>query len=334
MVEKKTTTQISALKPKPKRIVQQLIPQYEEITHAHFVLLREYISVLNDVSKQKPWVVEVGFLDLEPLIEMLDITEKRREHWMLRLLRILRIPLRSLPTLSYLVRLFVESHVKGKLNELSIAYSYLLQTIPQDYPSVENYRSWLKDTSETCERLSSTLRSLQSVKGVASTLWPVLVSAAATILGVSTLKELIDSYKAAAFNWADLLPWLTFIVFPLVYLGIFVTGAFWYKRELFTRLTFSESIVASILPALFERHQDSANIYQLENMVFSSLDRGKTLEFQWDILTVPITVGSFALLGLSDWIQDPSKSVDWPIVIISLVGIIGSINLISRRKWR
>jgi len=197
MAEKRSDTQTSEFKPKPKRIVQNLIPQYEEITNAHFVLIREYISVLNDVSKLKSWFVQVGFLDLEPIVEMADITEKRREY-MRRSFRIYSLLLRSFPTLSYLVRLFVESHIKERLNELSVAYYYLLQTIPEDHPSVEKYRTWLKSSSETCEKLSSTLSSLQSAKGIASTLWPILVNIVATIVGISTLQELIDQYKAAS----------------------------------------------------------------------------------------------------------------------------------------
>jgi hypothetical protein len=202
---------------------------------------------------------------------------------------------------------------------------FLLQTVPESYPSAKEYRAWLKETSEACEKLSGTLSSLQSAKGLASTLWPILVNIAAALLGISTLRDLFTN-----FNWNSLLPWIAFIGFPFVYLGIFVTGAFWYKRELFTGVTLLESISQSFSAGTQEL---TKNVYQLEDHTFHLLDRGKSRELQWDMVTIPFSLLGLALVGLSDWIENPSSPVDWPILVLILGLIFASISIISLRKW-
>lgn len=334
MAEKKSTTRKPAPKKRAAKKVEelhQLNPKPEDIARAHAALIGEYINALNQVSKLRSWLIYVELMDINPALEILGTTERRRKYVkilkdvLIPAFRLLRFPTYRFPTLSYLIRLFVESHIKGKLNELSISYLYLLQTVPEKHPSAENYRTWLKDTSETCDKLSGTLSSLQSTKGLASTLWPIVVNVAAALLGVSTLKELFTN-----FSWANLLPWITFIAFPFIYFGIFMTGAFWYKRELFTGITLLESI----MQPFFKWTQDSANnVYQLEDHVFNLLGRGKNHEFRWDLITIPLSLFSFIPIGLSEWIQDPSKPVDWVFLGVILLAIIGSISIISLRKW-
>jgi len=273
-------------------------------------------------------------------MKAVDTPEKRRQYpkifyrVLIPLFQFFQSGFPKIPTLSYLIRLFVESHIKEKLSELSIAYLYLIQTIPEDHPAAENYRAWLKDTSETCEKLSGTLNSLQSAKGLASIFWPILVNIAAALLGISTLKELFTRFSLANF-----LPWVIFIAIPFAYFFLFLTGAFWYKRELFMGAPFFESIMLSIfsLPddrPIFPWLQDSTNnIYQLEDQVFNLLNRGKRHEFRWDILTMPFSFFVLALVGFSEWLNNPSQPISWPGIVGFLLAAVLSMAIISLRKW-
>jgi hypothetical protein len=297
----------------------------DNLAQAHKTLIVEYIQVLNQVSKLPTWIlVELfmkdhylpGFNSFNRYLLLISRPLFNISHSLIRW-----------PTLRYLVRLFVESHIKGKLNELSVSYIYLLQTVSEDDTGVENIRSWLKESSETCEKLASTLISVQSAQGLLSTLWPIAASLLAAFLGVNSLREALATDKLIA-----LAQWIILIPTPMIYLGIFVTSAFWYKRQLFTGFSFFDTL---ILPS---QSQDSTrNIYQLEDEIFKLLDRGKVREFPYDMVSLPITFFSMSFLFLSDWLFGTTRMPDRSDLVFGLMMILGGIFmgfLTRSRKWK
>jgi hypothetical protein len=316
-----------------KRLVALTYAKLEELTQAHSELIRDYILALNDVSKLKSLFVSVDFFGLDSYAVEPSNPEKSSKYakvlaqFPLLIDRLFPVPILRIPTLSYLVRLFVESHVKGKLQELSIAYLYLSNTLPDDYPAVENYRTWLKDTSETCDKLSATLSSFQSVKGLASALWPILIYIAGQMLGVTTLREAVQNVDVSSF-----LSWIVLIVFPILYFCLFITGAIWYKYELFTGFTLFESY--------FQRHIentsfDEQNVYQQEDRIFGLLNRGKVHEIPWDAVTFALVPIGFILLVVFDSSGNPINRSDW--ILIGLMFLMSLLILVvvpRLRKWK
>jgi len=319
MAEKKSTT---------GRPTYQIHVKLEDLAQAHYELIGRYISVLNEVSKMQSWFVIVDFFHSKHSVITALAAQAKPTRLNNFLGRMVKFQL-QLPTLSYLVRLFVESHIKVKLNELSVAYLYLLQTIPEKNRANEKYRAWLKNASESCEMLSGTLNSLQSAKGLASTLWPLAVNATAALLGVSDLK---DAFQVL--HWSNILSLILFTAFPFVYFGLFMTTAFLHKRELFTipfwhrhQLPTISSDPASVQVFIKETLYYENSIYKLENQIFNLLDRGKISEFQWDMLTLPLSLIGLFLTGIIDWLQNPNKPFDWIFAGVMFLGIAASISM-------
>jgi hypothetical protein len=100
--------------------IANLEDNLEKLKEAHYKLIKEYIKILDKASN-------LPFFEIKPF---------------------------SLVNHAF-VRVFVESHIKGKLNELRVSYIQLSQTIEE--PSVNNYKKWLKQTEEELTKFSDIL---------------------------------------------------------------------------------------------------------------------------------------------------------------------------------
>src|SRR5262249_11975029 len=68
----------------------------------------------------------------------------------------------------------VESHIKGKLRELRVAYAQIEQSV-SEIDSVPSFRGWLKDTQESLDRFSATLTVMTFVRRIVKALWPLVI---------------------------------------------------------------------------------------------------------------------------------------------------------------
>ncbi len=280
-----------------------------QLKKAHYVLIAQYIDILNQVSKL-PFFV--------PLNITAPSAKNDRSNSNIVMIKTMSSPF----SLRYLVRLFAESHIKRKLNELSVAYSYFAGQNPKD----KSLLSWLKKTSEECDKLAATLTSWQSIRGAVSALWPFGIGIATASLGLENSYDVVKMIDFDAFDWLT----LGAMVFPLIYVAIFMSTSFQKKRELF-------------LPGFNQEEKpmnDNAKIedtvYYYEDQVFDLLGRGKVHEIPADVIGQAVGFLGFAVLELTQVIVNTSVSVKILFGVATgmfLLFAIISVRQGFRRKW-
>lgn len=196
----------------------------------------------------------------------------------------------------YVASLFAESHIKAKLNELSVAYLYLSSSLPIDEPDTKEAREWLRITIDECRKVAETLQSTTNLRGILTLAWPYLLPVVASLLGISNPKD--SSAWFAAFSPDFFIGILILSYFPIFYAAVIANSTFSYKRSLFLR---RRSTMMNELGAL-EANQAASpeNIYYLEDKLFSLLNRGKKRERALDLaapllailmVLVPLMIG-------------------------------------------
>jgi membrane protein YdbS with pleckstrin-like domain len=190
-------------------------------------------------------------------------------------------------TLGFLVRLFVESHIKGQLNRLADYYVHLAQTISTDEPSYDRDQNWLKDTEERTKKFANTLSSFRRISGLIGTFLPWVSSILIAVLGVTAIQHAVA--KGVQNPILTLLFGL-FLCILAVYLYMFVTFAFIYKRNLFSR---SDSYIFNFVIEFIESFKSKEirqqrehvnNVYQTEDKLFDLLEKKKILELPIDCI--------------------------------------------------
>lgn len=300
---------------------------YKQLKQAHARLMSKYVDVLNELTTLPFFVPSKSVLKAYENAPAGGSADKQwRSNRLPNSIRLVLTHPSSIFSLRFLVRLFVESHIRRKLNELSVAYSYLAQK----HLGNKSYTAWLRETSEDCKKLADTLTSLQSVRGIVSIWWPVLISIVTASLGLDTIYDLINRVQIER---SGLILFGLLLVFPLIYLGIFVGSAFGSKRELFT-----PGFDSSDKPLDATRQAKISDvIYVCEDQVFQLTGRSKVREFPLDAMSYVAASFVFASVPILVWIADPSSP---PGFIIWLSGafflILGIIFIFLglRRKWR
>jgi len=278
----------------------------EQLKEAHNTLMVEYVKILNQVSKL-PFFVNVNKLNYKHPVSNDSQANiiKRTYTSILPLLQMAGYFFFRIICIKYFVRLFIESHIKGKLAELKISYTHLSQSLSEDNPAESEFILWLNKTKESCDEFSKTLFSWRSIPGIIATLWPfglsLLVSAFITniyqAIPISTppsspsepqadpytaMQELQQEFqKSFGQSFQQELSTIIDIMNVLVYSIPFIfllAAAFIGKRIIF-------------LPGedLWQQSSDNRpeftrNVYEFEDKLFALLDRGKSREFPIDLL--------------------------------------------------
>jgi hypothetical protein len=286
--------------------------EFDELKQVHNALICKYVEAINQVSRL-PFFVP-------------------RENGRGKTPRKLKKSL----TLGYPVKLFVASHIKGKLSELSKAYFYKAQTVPDEIPAAGDFRSWLKETSDTCERMAGTLSSWQSFRGVLSGVWPVGIGLLTAWLGVSNPYELIINFfklPLGSGNFLRIVALILVIIVTISFAGSFILAPFTYKREMFM-----PGLNADEQPLQPGQPKTSApNVYQLEDWIFNRVNTGKKREFPYDQLFLILIVLYFALFTPFYWLFLFHKTAPW---YIWLTGVSTALPIFivmvrgPRRKYR
>jgi hypothetical protein len=266
-----------ASSPEPSDIAVPL----PELKNAHQELITHYIGLLDDVA-HAPRFLQYRYAHVTKPEQL-----KRLPAWLRKPLSWSYTPSPHLPTLRYLVHLFVEGHIRRKLKELSEAYLYLSVKAA---PDAKEIREWTKEVSELCEKLAGTLASWSSVEGLVKLLWPLALGGLTAWLGVKDIWEVLKKLDTQTY-----LIIYGFLLFPVIWLSIFMSNAFSYKRAMF-------------IPG-FDAHEQPyvpgspphSNVYLLEDRLFGLLGRDKMREGRWDryfIVLGCLIFGSVPVWGL------------------------------------
>ncbi|MBD0373376.1 MAG: hypothetical protein ICV60_21250 [Pyrinomonadaceae bacterium] len=303
-----------------------MVGKLDELKTAHEALLREYINAVNEASRL-PF-----YIPFQPKQSARFAVPLEGKMWRTGLLSKLLKDISPQPVqtggLRYLVRLFIESHVKDKLRELSNAYLYLMQIIEDTEEGAGEVRAWLKEKSEACTKVADTLLSLRSVQGITATFWPLAVGLITASLKVNNIYEAVTKIKVT-----ELLILGFALVFPVAYLFLFVAAAFTYKREWFMAGLDAFEQPLDGLP----QDAPKRNVYQMEDRLFALVGRGKKREFPLDILARGLSLFVFIFPSL---LLLPTDAPNWiklsPLISVPflITDIILCVIVVQRRVWR
>ena len=236
---------------------------------AHRELMTKYVDILNDVSKLPFFVrvqpgkpVTVGILS--KVFSMVQIEPKRRGHK----------PPVDVFVLPFLVRLFVEAHIRAKLIQMSLAYSYLAQKVQTD----KAFSTWLEETSEQCDKIAATLTSWQSIRGIVSVWWPVIIGIIGARLEIESIYEV---FKNVNLNSNILVNIVVVGFFPSIYFTLFISSSFGYKRDLFMPGFYDDGTPRD--PSSAPKPEQI--VYFLEDRLFALAGRGKSPEIPVDVIS-------------------------------------------------
>lgn len=290
-----------------------ILPEYEqvkldEVRRYHYILMREYVNILNQISSL-PFFIDS--------FKVLGFSQK-----VLGRMAPLRLIMNIL-TWKFLVKFFVESHIKGKLNELRNSYIQISQTfeiVRQD--QIDDNQTWLSKVKEECTEFADTLPSWQNIRRLIIIIGTLIVG---FFVATSNVNNIYQAILIIKFEVA-----IGLIIYA-AFSFLFISFTFDYKRSLFR--PGSGFLWESILP---QQHKESIkNIYNIEDNLFSLLGKTKIREFPVDIVAfaqIFIVFGATAIL-----LQQITNGRIIAIFIgcsFILIGIYSLINGIQDRKWR
>ncbi len=289
--------------------------ELDELRKTHYTLIKEYVNILNRASKLPFFYFFERGLEREIRIFFIIIKTKS----------ILRI--------TFLVRPFVESHIKCKLNELRVSYVHLSQSLKIDEASTSEYRIWLKQAEEELTEFANTLSPWGDMRRLSSILVflsPWITGVLLVIFGGGSIFEVIIKI----FKNINLLLYLLLL---LAYPSIIIFPSFSYKRILF-----GGDIVEM---EITEKDRTVTNIYEIEDRIFDLLEKEKIREIPIDIVSFILSYIILTLIVIIvvffylDRIPVPS-------IVIALFGymfiftsyiiylIFKKVSDIRRRRWR
>lgn len=289
--------------------------ELDELRKTHYTLIKEYVNILNRASKLPFFYFFERGLEREIRIFFIIIKTKS----------ILRI--------TFLVRPFVESHIKGKLNELRVSYVHLSQSLKIDEASTSEYRIWLMQAEEELTEFANTLSpwgDLRRLSSILVFLSPWIAGVLLVIFGGGSIFEVIIKI----FKNINLLLYLLLLI---AYPSLIIFPSFSYKRILF-----GGDIVEM---EITEKDRTVTNVYEIEDRIFDLLEKEKIREIPIDIVSFILSYIILTLIVIIvvffylDRIPVPS-------IIIALFGymliftsyiiylIFKKVSDIRERKWR
>lgn len=233
-----------------------MVLNIDDLEKVHQRLIAEYINIIEETS-ELPFFIDIPS---SPLLEEISPSKPKRAKETLKL----PPPKKSSRpwVLKPLVKFFVESHIKGKLDQLRASYT-LLALNKKSSKMTDKY-TWLTEAAEECEKFADILQFSQRIRWLIEIIWP---------LGIGLLLINVRDYSTALSRIAIIL--IAFVVYP--YLSIFL--AFSYKRNRFLH--------GSIRPIehfwYSVPEEFSANVYQIEDELFQLLGKKKNREFPVNI---------------------------------------------------
>lgn len=289
--------------------------ELDELRKTHYTLIKEYVNILNRASKLPFFYFFERGLEREIRIFFIIIKTKS----------ILRI--------TFLVRPFVESHIKCKLNELRVSYVHLSQSLKIDEASTSEYRIWLMQAEEELTEFANTLSpwgDLRRLSSILVFLSPWIAGVLLVIFGGGSIFEVIIKI----FKNINLLLYLLLLI---AYPSLIIFPSFSYKRILF-----GGDIVEM---EITEKDRTVTNVYEIEDRIFDLLEKEKIREIPIDIVSFILSYIILTLIVIIVVFFYLDK-IPVPSIIIALFGymfiftsyiiylIFKKVSDIRERKWR
>jgi hypothetical protein len=249
------------------------LPELYKLNNAHRTLMQAYVASLGAVSRLSFFV---SINELQP----------PKESWLRRIIHFIvwgKISPFRLLIWRPAVKLYVESHIHKKMNELAIGYSQLSLLVPELHSEEAKYLKWLVKAKNECEQLTSTISSgkifLNAINYVLFVIANLFVAAwgAANLFDLIIRLSLLQPPKIAVEIIGKFLVF-TFLALPFIL--AFVDVTFYAKRVILLNIGIEEGQPA---------------VYKLENNLFSLINRGKTKETPLDLLILSFYF--WAILG-------------------------------------
>lgn len=173
----------------------------------------------------------------------------------------------------FLVRLFVEGHVRSKAEEFRGIYLQMLTSLPagEDH---QNVGTWLEESAAQWGQLRDSISDRLYFLRLLLTLSPIAFGFLAARLGQSDIYAALFAMDLKAYRTASV--WL-FV--PASYLLTLVVYSFRFKRSIF----YPRYLFADQPSAKGQAEELSArNVYSIEDELCTILQRRKSREIQWD----------------------------------------------------
>jgi hypothetical protein len=250
-----------------------------------------------------------------------------------------------------LVRLFVEAHIRRQLLALRDAYALQQSIAPATLSSEDK---WFEEAQKSSEKLLAAISSWHRLKLALATITPVLAGVIIARLGVdsiydaavrvTTSKEFRASTSAFLTNYIL----LVYFLLAIMYLLLPVMMSFRYKRRMFFPGAWYQEIPN------WQRRQETrkqakkgkppfpqgANVYEVENELFATLEVRKPREPYVDIMVTLCVM----LAGAAGWTFYLTRTTDqarayffYPTFLLGLLlaFVIGeTVYRAAHRKWR
>ncbi len=251
----------------------------EEFQELHYLLLKEYFDLVKTISNLDFFVNIWEFRDKEKAQNMWEkISKFKLISKFLKILGNMLVFLFRPFCLRPILKLYVESHIQRKLNELGAAYTQELFLL-----SEKDKPQWVREYVESYSTLSNTLTSWVSIKGFFTSIIALVVA----IYGAQNIGEFIQLAVEAirGVSWLQLSPenivslirpYVTFSLYYLPLIAVFFIISFFFKRLLFKK--------------------QGSNIYAIEDKIFQKLGREKRKEVAIDYLLFALLFSFLPLL--------------------------------------
>lgn len=300
----------------------------DAIKSVHAELMVEYVKLINQAS-ELPFLVRMNIFPLKEALTGVVRTPRINmifEFFNKDYIKVLMSGILNYVTLGFLVRLFVESHIKGQLNRLADTYVQLAQTISTDELSYNSDQNWLKHAEERTKKFANTLLSFRRISGLIGTFLPWVSSILIAVLGVTAIQQAVARIVP---NSILILFFGLLLCILAVYLYALVMFAFIYKRNLFYLR--SDSFISYFVREFFEsfesfkseeipqQREHGYNVYETENNLFNLLGKKKILELPIDCIVASIFL--FVLVIISAILIN-SQEIGFCQYIISIFGVV------------
>jgi hypothetical protein len=220
--------------------------------------------------------------------------------------------------------------------------------------SSDERNQWLEDAQKACDKVLGAISSWHRLKLLTATLSPIVVGLLIARLGAEDIYDAavkVVSSQAFKRGSAGLFRGIgvAYFVIAVTYLLLPVAGSFSYKRGLFypagrvqeqpkwrQRRLERQRIKRGLPP--FEQ---GTNIYPLENALFDMLEVRKQPEARLDLMvtmcSLILVIVAYFLAMIDRAREDFGRLVNgttFVLLVACLLGIVRSIQMARRRKWR
>lgn len=253
----------------------------------HANLITEYLNILSFISKREGFLTRLSWIFKRPP-NPIDHTPYAKF-----------LVAREIIALNFFISLFAESHIKSKLKQISDLYFQIAQSIP-DYSDNSCYKKWLIQNAEYTQKFSDQLTSWKSIRGLIGLLLPLFVGSL-----LSSLKDLFNYAgnpnltNSTLFNSIvsfigdryTLISFLSFLLPIFLYLWLFLSISFKYKRTLFLPKNYIDSDFYNSWK--YEKAGYERSIYKIEDDLFNLIARNKKKESLTDVFAKAIVISLF-----------------------------------------